>query len=244
MPISCTVTLAYSCPAPVWGGSQMPSDYDRLAGWHREEAGLCAHGPEFSCSRALLARRWEVRCPPTRNIIIRRRPTGMDMVMARDTAREGEHGMAVRRVTRFKAAIVRRIAVRSAAVGGPGMAARAATQSKAAFVSPIAVIEFPAFPRASYRTGQRNELTGRAALQRPLHLQYRAGILPQTNRGLHCVPGPLEPNAPVMNFFVWNEDGASTALAFHRRAFRGIASHCCGSEVSLPNRSGGSASIC
>src|SRR5690349_18467621 len=98
-------------------------------GWHREEARLCAHGPKFSCSRALLERRWEVRCPLTRNTTRHRRPTGMAMAMATDPV--GEHGMAVRPVTRFKAATVRRIRVRSGAGGGPGMAAPATTPCKA-----------------------------------------------------------------------------------------------------------------
>ena len=64
------------------------------------------------------------------------------MVMATATVPGGEHGMAARLVTPYRAVIVPPIKAPAEAIGGPGMAVRPATRSRVAFVSPIAPIKF------------------------------------------------------------------------------------------------------
>jgi hypothetical protein len=171
-----------------------------LPGWHREEAGLCAQGPELSCLLVLLERRWEVRCPPLRNTIIRRRPTGTAMGMAQAMDQDGEHGMAARPDTPSRAATVRRIAVRSAAAIGPGTAARAATQCRAAFASPIAATEILAFSPAHRIGRQRHELTGRA-LHGLCICNIEPGFCRKQIRPSHAVPNSLSAKR-VSKFFV------------------------------------------
>ena len=107
--------------------------------------------------------------------ITRRRHTVMGAVMGAVMAAAGEPGTAARRVTRYRAAIVRRIRDPLEANGELGMAARRATPCRAVIVRRI---EGPA---AARRDGKATELT-RGGRRLQLVSRHRAGISPRKFR--------------------------------------------------------------